>query len=99
MQFRNYDQKVQWFNLIRIFTDYYLATSKTNAIPTKASVNLKQPNMAILTVPGISCKYMMTKCVSMLISRVIRDFLNIVVLFFISYSNPCISVSRIENHS
>ena len=28
MQFRNFDQKVQSFSLIRIFTDYYLAISK-----------------------------------------------------------------------
>ena len=75
MQFRNFDQKVQLFILIRIFTDYNLATSKRNAIPTKVySMSIKQPNMAILTVPGISCKFMMIKCVSMLIFRVIRDF-------------------------
>ena len=35
MKFRNFDQKMQLFSLIRIFTDYYLASSKTNAIPTK----------------------------------------------------------------
>ena len=27
MQFRNFDQKVQFFRLIRIFTDYHLAIS------------------------------------------------------------------------
>ena len=32
MQFRNFDLKVQSFSLIKIFTDYYLAISKTNAI-------------------------------------------------------------------
>ena len=64
MQFRNFDQKVQSFSLIRIFNDYYLAISKTNAIPT---MNLKQPNMAILTVE-------MIKCVSMLMFRIIRIF-------------------------
>ena len=36
MQFRKFDLKVQSFSLIRIFTDYYLAISKTNAIITKA---------------------------------------------------------------
>ena len=35
MQFRNFDQKVQSFSLIRIFTDYILAIRKTNAIPTR----------------------------------------------------------------
>ena len=42
-------------------------------------VDLKQPNMAILTVPGIFCKILckineMIKCVPMLILRIIRDF-------------------------
>ena len=67
-------------------------------------VDLKQPNMAILTVPGIFCKILckiseMIKCVPMLIFRKIWDFWNTVALFFISYSKPCSSVSRIENHS
>ena len=38
MQLRNFDQNLQSFSLIRIFTDYYLVISKTNAIPTKASI-------------------------------------------------------------
>ena len=38
MQFRKFDQKVQSFSLIMNFTDYYLAISKTNAIPTKDSI-------------------------------------------------------------
>ena len=44
MQFRNFDQKVQSISLIRIFTDHYLAISKTNAIPTKASIQQKLPD-------------------------------------------------------
>ena len=44
--------------------------------------------MAIWTVPGISCKYTckineMIKCVSMLIFRIIRDFL--ILFCFILY--------------
>ena len=42
MQFINFDLKVQSISLIRIFTDYYLAISKTNAIPTKAIVSLTE---------------------------------------------------------
>ena len=38
MQFRNFDQKMQSFSLNMIFTDYYLASSKTKQIPTKASI-------------------------------------------------------------
>ena len=40
----------------------------------------------------------MIKCVFMIIFRIIF-FFNTVVLFFISYSKPCSSVSRIKNHS
>ena len=50
---------------------------------------------------AITCKINeMIKCVFMLIFRVLnKGFLNTVVLFFISYSEHCSSVSRIENHS
>ena len=77
MQFRNFDLKVQSISLIRIFTDYYLAISKTNAIPTKAIVSLTELKTAKYGYFDLAntCKINeMIKFVSMLIFRIIRDF-------------------------
>ena len=54
MQFSNFDQKVQVFSWIRIFTDYYLAISKTNAIPTKASNSI--PYSASASSASVQCR-------------------------------------------
>ena len=42
MQFRNFDQNMQSFSLIRNFIDYYLAISKTNAITKQRLVSLTE---------------------------------------------------------
>ena len=65
MQFKNFDQKVKSFSLIRIFTDYYLANSKTNAIPTKANIPYWIQNSQIYKgYLANKCKINeMTKCI------------------------------------
>ena len=83
-QFRDFNQKVQSFSLIRIFTDYYLAISKTNTIPTKAIVSLTDLKTAKYGYFDLTntCKINeMIKCVSMN-----KGFYNTFVLFYISYT-------------